>query len=79
MPLTADELRDNYYFACLLVAGAPYVYFRPDIVIRDAGGSSMPTPHIYTWTVTGIPKPTDAYLMSYSSMVMINTLNLSMQ
>lgn len=74
MPITAGQLIENYWFACLYIAGTPYNFSRSDIDLAD-DGASTPNPYIKSWTVAGIPKPTDEYMMANVSLENIAYVN----
>lgn len=71
MTLTAEELKSNYYFACLQVAGTPYIYMRSDIILSALPASG---PYIKTWTVAGVSQPNDAYMLANCDMTTIGTI-----
>jgi hypothetical protein len=75
MPITAEELFNNFYFACLQVAGTPYKYCRSDIELFCVGTTIT----IRVWTVEGVPQPDDAYLMANCDMATIATIAIACQ
>jgi len=70
MPITAEELFNNFYFACLQIAGIPYKYCRPDIELLCVGETII----IRLWTVENVPQPDNAYLMENCDMATIATI-----
>jgi hypothetical protein len=76
--LTENQLRENYFYACLCVAGAPY-QFRTDFQLCDYGLQQYANPQIFAWNVTGVQQPTDEQMLNTLSMTDINNVKAQMQ
>ncbi|HVE13903.1 MAG TPA: hypothetical protein VNI01_10950, partial [Elusimicrobiota bacterium] len=82
MPLTDDELRNNYYLAVIVYlcdyGGVPYTKTDPstgddwDFMLVDDGQPPHPNPTIGTWGVEAKPAPTDAQMREDTDMSMID-------
>jgi hypothetical protein len=81
MPITEDQLLDNYYFACVVYLCPDAVYVANDpstgkpwaFTLKDDGlGPHHPQPYIATWDIKSPTQPTDDYLTANTSMAQIN-------
>ncbi len=82
MPITNEELRNNYYLAvvvyCCDYGVEPYTATNPAtgsdwaFTLSDDGDLPHPQPYISFWDVKGKSEPTDGTLEATCSMAMIN-------
>lgn len=80
MPLTNQQLRDNYYVACVVWCcglAPPYTLTDPgtgydwDFYLSDSGGLPHPQPYIAAWDVKTVSRPTDSELEADVDMTMV--------